>query len=44
MEIKYLQVLVMDNGEILCNGKTVGWVKDLGKYLISEQEVAEDGR
>ena len=36
MEIKYLQVLVMDNGEILCNGKTIGWEKDLGKYLFNE--------
>ena len=33
MEIKYLQVLVMDNGEILCEGKTIGWSSKLGKYL-----------
>ena len=28
-----LEVVVMPNGEILCNGKTVGWVDVLGKYL-----------
>lgn len=21
------------NGEILCNGETIGWTRDLGKYL-----------
>lgn len=35
MEIKYLEVLVMDNNEILCNGNTVGWVNKLGRYLHS---------
>lgn len=39
MEIKYLQVLVMPNGEILCEGKTIGWVKDLGKYIFSEASI-----
>lgn len=29
----YLQVVVMPNGEIICLGKTVGWVKELGRYL-----------
>lgn len=28
-----LEVLVMPNGEIICLGKTMGWVKDLGKRL-----------
>jgi hypothetical protein len=28
-----LEVVVMPNGEIICSGKTVGWVKDIGKYL-----------
>ncbi len=28
-----LQVVVMPQGEIICQGKTVGWVKDIGKYL-----------
>ncbi len=28
-----LNVVVMPNGEIICKGKTVGWVKDLGEYL-----------
>jgi hypothetical protein len=29
----YLEVVVMPNGEIICAGKTVGWVKTHGKYL-----------
>lgn len=33
MEIQLLEVLVMPNGEILCEGQTVGWVSKLGKYL-----------
>lgn len=28
-----LEVLVMPNGEILCGGGRVGFVKDLGKYI-----------
>jgi len=32
-----LQVVVMPNGEIICDGKTIGWVKDIGKYLIVEK-------
>lgn len=28
-----LDVVVMPNGEIICDGKTVRWVKTLGKYL-----------
>lgn len=43
MEIKYLQVLVMPNGEILCEGKTIGWVDKLGKYLVSTDNVLEKG-
>ena len=29
----FLEVVVMPNGEVLCAGKTVGWVDHLGKYL-----------
>ena len=28
-----LEVVVMPNGEIICLGKTVGYVSELGKYL-----------
>lgn len=28
-----LEVVVMPNGEVICLGKTVGWVKELGKFL-----------
>lgn len=34
-----LQVVVMPNGEVICNGKSVGWFKDLKKYLT---EVNQD--
>jgi hypothetical protein len=50
MEIKYLQVLVMDNGEIICCGKTVGFTntagggmdgkKTMGEFLFAKDEVA----
>jgi len=36
--IMHLEVVVMPNGEIICMGKTVGRVRDLGKYL-SKPEV-----
>ena len=28
-----LNVVLMPNGEIICLGKTVGWFKELKKYL-----------
>lgn len=28
-----VEALLMPQGEIICNGKTVGWFKDLKKYL-----------
>jgi len=28
-----LEVVVMPNGEVICHGKTIGWTKDLKKYL-----------
>jgi len=31
-----LEVVVMPNGEIICAGKTVGWVNTHGKYLTGE--------
>lgn len=49
MDIKYLQVLVMPNGEIICAGKTIGFTdtptlgdetKKLGDYLYSKEDVA----
>lgn len=29
-----LDCIVMPNGEIICAGKTIGRVKDIGKYLV----------
>lgn len=31
--IAKLEVVVMPNGEIICLGKTVGFVSELGKYI-----------
>lgn len=28
-----LEVIVMPNGEVLCIGKTLGYIRELGKYL-----------
>jgi len=28
-----LQCVLMPNGEIICNGKTIGWYEDLMLYL-----------
>lgn len=44
MEIKYLQVLVMPNDEILCEGKTVGWASKLAKYLFTAPVAREDAK
>lgn len=33
MTICNLEVLVMPQGEVICNGKTVGWFRDLGTFL-----------
>lgn len=38
IEVKHLEVLLMDNGEIICLGKTIGWKKDLGKYLHDPEQ------
>lgn len=32
-----LDVVVMPNGEVICLGKTVGWFKDLKKYLTPKE-------
>ncbi len=34
----YLEVVLMPQGEIICFGKTVGWFKELKKYLIKKEE------
>lgn len=33
-----LEVLVMPNGEVICDGKTAGWVHKIGKYLSVKKE------
>jgi hypothetical protein len=38
MTVCNLEVLVMPNGEILCNGKTVGYVDKLGKFLTEKKK------
>ena len=43
MEIKWLEVLVMPNKEMLCNGVTLGFAdqKRLGKFLKTAEEIKE---
>lgn len=31
--VAQLDVVVMPNGEVICNGKSIGWVTMLEKYL-----------
>ncbi len=38
----WLDVVVMPNGEVICLGKTVGWVKTLGPYLKPQREVPSE--
>ena len=33
ISIAKLEVVVMPNGEIICFGKTIGYVNEIGKYL-----------
>ncbi len=33
----WLNVVVMPTGEVICRGKTVGWFKDLGKFLKRQE-------
>lgn len=32
-----LEVVVMPNGEVICAGRSLGWVKALGKYLTPKE-------
>lgn len=41
MEIKYLEVLVMPNKEIICKGKTVGWADEFEEHLFTGKEISE---
>jgi hypothetical protein len=47
MEIKYLQVLLMDNKEVICLGKSLCFAdskrgdKTFGDYLFTKKEVAK---
>lgn len=38
MTLANLEVLVMPTGEILCLGKTIGWVKQFSKVLTIKGE------
>jgi hypothetical protein len=38
MKIMHLEVLLMDQGEIICKGKTLGWEKELGDCLKEPEE------
>ena len=36
-----LEVVLMPNGEIICLGKTVGWFREIGKYLEVKTKESE---
>lgn len=38
----HLAVVVMPNGEVICLGKTVGWIKQLGPFLTTNCVVRKD--
>ena len=38
MTVCSLQVLLMPNGEIICEGKTLGWFDRMSKYLKPEEK------
>lgn len=33
----YLECVVMPQGEIICKGKTIGWLKDLGEFITVKE-------
>lgn len=33
-----LEVVLMPNGEIICSGKTLGWIKELGCFLTVKNQ------
>jgi hypothetical protein len=35
-----LSVLVMPNGELICMGKTVGWLSECGQHVKLEEDSA----
>lgn len=38
MKVKYLQVMIMDNGEILCGIHTIGFLKEYTQYVFDTDE------
>lgn len=42
MEIIYLQAVLMDNGEIICDGKTIGWESKVGKYIYTQRNIIKE--
>jgi hypothetical protein len=32
-----LDCIIMPSGEIICNGFTIGWFSQIGKYLIEKK-------
>ena len=42
IEVQYLQVLVMPNGEVIFSGKTVGWGDEMKKYLVKADRIKEE--
>jgi hypothetical protein len=39
--LAHLEVVIMPNSEVLCLGKTVGWFKDLARFLHPATEAVK---
>lgn len=37
MKLCNLEVLLMDNGEVICLGKVLGWKDDFKNYLVEKK-------
>lgn len=45
MELIYVQAVLMGNGEIICDGKTIGYESKIGKFcyeVVSEDKAKEE--
>lgn len=42
IKIQHLEVVVMPNGEVICLGKTIGFTKNLERYLSDPESKMVD--
>ena len=34
--LAHLECVVMPNGEVICHGRTLGWIAELGRFLTQK--------